>query len=135
MTSYKNPAGMSKFNKPADYVSLNSYSPSLGVPIISSVNSDGSLNMKPNGENHQLIPVFSGVSYTNPNYNSLTDGGYCNTYPSVSQGYKDTDCVKFWDRPCSGGVPPGPKPPKPSPIPPGPKPGPYGPLPPGPRRK
>lgn len=117
MTSYyKTPNGNLPYNRVADYARIGAYNPSIGVPIISSVNADGSLNLRPNSENEQLIPVFSGVSYTNPNYNSLVKNS-CYSYPSVTQGYRDKDCVKFMVRPCNAPRPPspgpGPAPPKP----------------------
>lgn len=76
-------------NVTANYANLTSYSPSLGVPVLSAT---------PKGI--QILPIFNGVSYENPNYNSLTLGSCCNNYPSVTQGYMDGNCVKYNVREC-----------------------------------
>jgi hypothetical protein len=141
MSTYQdNPMNSVQFGKPANYVSLNAYTPSLGVPIISNVTANGNYVFKQQ-DKYQMIPYFNGVDYQNPNYNSLTLGSGCNNYPGVNQGY-DTDkcgddCVRYYKSDCPQSIRPDvPKPPcVPSgpPVPPGPPP--YGPVLAGSRRR
>jgi hypothetical protein len=82
--------------KAKDYGRLNYYNSSLGVPV----------NPGPYPVGMSIIPSFDGVSYINPNYNSLVSGNYCtNNYPTVTDGYMDkpNNCVKYntVQRPCS----------------------------------
>jgi hypothetical protein len=43
----------------------------------------------------QIVPVFKGVSYDKPNYNSLTHGAWSTNYPSANTAYIDKDCVDY----------------------------------------
>lgn len=45
-------------------------------------------------EGIQIVPVFKGVSYDKPNYNSLTHGS-CVNYPSSDRAYIGQDCVDY----------------------------------------
>uniref|UniRef100_A0A6C0KEW2 Uncharacterized protein n=1 Tax=viral metagenome TaxID=1070528 RepID=A0A6C0KEW2_9ZZZZ len=57
----------------------------------------------PNLPGINIVPVFKGVSYQVPNYNSLSHGS-CINYVDVNKAYMDKDCVQYVDRPCSTGV-------------------------------
>jgi hypothetical protein len=48
-----------------------------------------------------IVPVFAGVSYQVPNYNSLVHGS-CINHVGIDKAYLDKDCVKYVDRSCSG---------------------------------
>jgi len=48
-----------------------------------------------------IVPVFNGVSYQVPNYNSLVHGS-CINHVGINQAYKDKDCVRYIDRSCPG---------------------------------
>jgi len=48
-----------------------------------------------------IVPVFNGVSYQVPNYNSLVHGS-CINHVGINQAYPDKDCVRYIDRSCPG---------------------------------
>jgi hypothetical protein len=48
-----------------------------------------------------IVPVFKGVSYEVPNYNSLVHGS-CINHVSINSAYHDKDCVTYVDRSCPG---------------------------------
>lgn len=48
-----------------------------------------------------IVPVFNGVSYQVPNYNSLVHGS-CINHVGINQAYQDKDCVRYIDRSCPG---------------------------------
>lgn len=78
----------SKFDQ--NYVPLNNYQVSMGVPIFSAI---------PVTQHTQIVPSFKGYDYNVPNYNSLTLGSCQTPYPSVLQGYQrfcpDGNCVDY----------------------------------------
>ena len=79
------------------YANLNQYTPSLGILSeaagLAGTEGNGS---GPLGSNIQIVPVFAGVSYQQPNYNSLTnpDKTY-NPYSGIENSYRSNDCVKY----------------------------------------
>ena len=80
-----------------NYNSLgNYYFGSLGCGAVAPYSS-------PNLPGINIVPVFKGVSYQVPNYNSLTHGS-CIDHVDVNKAYLDKDCVVYVDRPCSTGV-------------------------------
>jgi hypothetical protein len=57
----------------------------------------------------QIVPQFAGVSYDQPNYDSLVKvQGGCNNYPNVNQAYLSKNCVKYMERQCNNGNKPQP---------------------------
>lgn len=71
-----------------DYGKLSYYNSSLGVPV----------NPGPYPPHMSKIPVFAGVDYVNPNYNSLVSGVSCsNNYPTITDGYlvDNNNCVQY----------------------------------------
>lgn len=66
----------------------------LGVGAVAPYNSP-----IPKGVN--IVPVFSGVSYEVPNYNSLVHGS-CVDHVGVNKAYGSGNCVKYLDRSCPG---------------------------------
>lgn len=83
--------------RPNFYGTLDIYNSSLGVPITPG----------PFPIGMSVLPSFDGVSYINPNYNSLVNpqGSCSNPYPTVTDGYMDkpNNCVTYNKvmRPCS----------------------------------
>ena len=77
------------YNKPANfsnYSSLSNYNKNvLGIPF-------GKTDYK------KVVPSWSNISYTNPNYDELTDRSG-NNYTSITQAYSDAT-VKYADIPC-----------------------------------
>lgn len=67
---------------------------SLGVGTVAPYNS-------PTPKNLNIVPVFRGVSYQVPNYDSLTHGS-CVNHVGINKAYMDTDCVRYVDRSCPG---------------------------------
>ena len=72
------------------------YFGSLGCGPVAPFNSPSPLGVN-------IVPVFKGVSYETPNYNSLSHGS-CINYVDVNKAYLDKDCVQYVNRPCSTGV-------------------------------
>ena len=66
------------------YLQLDNY---YGRPV----NTDLSYNY---ADGVQIVPVFKGVSYDRPNYNSLTHGS-CINYPASDRAYIGQDCVNY----------------------------------------
>lgn len=53
----------------------------------------------------QILPQFAGVSYDQPNYDSLVKvKGGCNNYPGINNAY-DKNCVRYMERQCNGSQP------------------------------
>ena len=54
----------------------------------------------------QILPQFAGVSYDQPNYDSLVKvKGGCNNYPDINNAYLDKNCVRYMERQCNGSQP------------------------------
>lgn len=79
------------------YTDLNKYTPSLGVMSeADGMNGDMGNGSGPLGSNIQIVPIFSGVNYQHPNYNSLTgrSSSYA-PYDRVNSAYLSRDCVSY----------------------------------------
>lgn len=79
------------------YTDLNRYTPSLGIMSeADGMNGNMGNGSGPLSSNIQIVPVFSGVNYNHPNYNSLTgkSSSYA-PYDRVNSAYLSKDCVKY----------------------------------------
>jgi hypothetical protein len=88
MSNYK--SNIVNFDNTTSRATLNYYTPSLGIP------DNAAVHNYPVSSNYQVVPVFRDVSYTAPNYDSLTNPDKSfRAYPSIKNGYMDTKCVEF----------------------------------------
>lgn len=81
----------------SNYANLNYYTPSLGITSMAA-GFDGKPGngSGPMGSNLQIVPVFAGVSYQHPNYNSLNNATRTyNPYSAVNDSYISSNCVKY----------------------------------------